>query len=114
MRAEQGAEARAKDLSPERDPAAAWARPGGPEKAAREEPDPAVAWEVRVRLKEQEIRVVARIWVAQAHRGGAEGVPWVEVPVQVAVEALVQVERAVVRVQVEEDDKMLSTTPAVT
>jgi hypothetical protein len=73
-----------------------------------------VAWEVRVRLKEQEIRVVARTWVAQAHRAGAEGVPWVEEPVQVAVEALVQVERAVVRVQVEEDDKMLSTTPAVT
>lgn len=67
-----------------------------------------------MRLKEQEIRVVARTSVARAHRGGAEGVPWVEEPVQVAVDALVQVERAVVRVQVEKYDKMLSTTPAVT
>jgi hypothetical protein len=39
--------------------------------------------------------------------------PWVAQPVQVSAEALVQVDRAVVRAQAEEDEKIFYHTPVI-
>lgn len=70
-----------------------------------------MAWEVRVRLKEREVRVVAQTRVAQGRPVEAAEVLWVEEPV--AAGALVRVERVEGLVQAEEADKIFSHTPVI-